>query len=476
MDKRIGLLLGIVILTIAVLTISTEINKSTEKVIIENVPKEVEVTIYNSNLAVVKEYRNKFLTKGLNHVFYEGVASSIDPTSVKLKALNGNIEVLEQNYKYDLISFQKILEKYLGKNVTGYQIYGNNKEVVEGTLLSFSGKQVILRDKDGKINIVSLDNFILPELPEGLIVKPTLEWLINAAETKNYTLELSYLTSGMTWRADYVAVVNKDDTELDLNGWVTITNNAGTTFRNASLKLVAGEVHRVTEGIRYPAPRKMYAMEKEAIGQPQFREEKFFEYHLYTLKRKTTLKNREQKQISLFDAHNIRAEKEYVYDPSWSWYSWYRDQNKVKVMLNFKNSEENNLGIPLPKGIVRVFKRDSEGKLQFIGEDRIDHTPKDETIRIFLGYAFDIRAEKKQKDVEYNKPKGYDTYTWEITIRNHKDEDIMVTVIERVWGDWEIVEENYPHEKESNTKIKWRIPVKANSNATLTYTIRYKRW
>lgn len=446
-------------------------------IIIDAVAEDLEVTVYNSDLGVVKEYRTKYLNAGLNDVFYEGVASRIDPTSVRLKSVNGNVEVVEQNFQYDLVSTDKILAKYIDKEITAYQMYGDKKELVEGTLLSYSGNQLILKDKNGEIQIVSVTNLVLPELPEGLITKPTLEWIVESNEPENHTLELSYMTSGMTWKADYVVVTNKNDDKLDLNGWVTVTNNAGTTFRNTSLKLVAGDVNRVQAGGAYDANLK-YAGES-AKAPAQFAEESLFEYHMYDLQRKTTLRDNEQKQISLLSSNDVNVEKEYVYDDIkyWWWYgSGWSDtgEKKVNVMLNFDNSEENNLGIPLPKGTVRVFKKDSEGKLQFIGEDSIDHTPKDETIRLFIGQAFDIVGERKQMD--FNILSNWYEYVWEVTIRNHKEEDITVTVLERTGGDWDITQENFEHTKESNNKIKWRVPVKANGESKLSYTIRYKRW
>lgn len=468
--------LGLVILVLMTIAISvTLLNKP---IVIDAEAEDLEVTVYNSNLGVVKEYRTNYLGEGLNNVLYKGVASRIDPTSVRLKSVNGNIEVIEQNYQYDLVNKDKILKKYLDKEITAYQTYGDKKELIEGTLLSYNGNQLILKDRNGKIKIVSVNDLLLPELPEGLITKPTLQWLIESQESRNHTLELSYMTSGMTWKADYVVVTNKNDDKLDLNGWVTITNNAGTTFKNTALKLVAGDVHRVHAGGALDREDKI-VYETAPPGANQFTEESLFEYHMYDLQRKTTLKNNEQKQISLLTSNDVGVEKEYVYDDIryWGWYgrSWSNTgEKKINVMLNFDNSKENNLGIPLPKGLVRVFKKDSEGKLQFIGEDSIDHTPKDESIRLFIGQAFDIVGERKQMD--FNKLPGWYEYVWEVTLRNHKDEDITVTVLERTGGDWEITEETHEHSKESNNKIKWRVPVKSNGESKLTYTIRYKRW
>jgi hypothetical protein len=474
-DKKMGVLIVLMVLTVAAVGIIGVLKKP---VLINSPAEDLEVTVYNSNLGVVKEYRTNYLDSGLNTVLYEGVASSIDPSSVKLKSLNGNIEVLEQNFQYDIVSKEKILEKYVGKDITAYQIYGDKKELIEGTLLSYSGDQLVLRDMDGKINILSVNSLVLPDLPEGLITKPTLEWQIDSKEAKNQTLELSYMTGGMSWNADYVAVTNDNDDKLDLNGWVTVKNNAGTTFNNVSLKLIAGDVHRTSAATPSIYMEDVNGAYKTAGVSSQFQEQTLFDYHMYDLQRRTTLKDNEEKQLSLMSANGIGVEKEYVYDDIQNWY-WYgsswsdNTEKKVDVMLNYNNSEANNLGIPLPKGTVKIFKKDASGKLQFIGEDAIDHTPKDETIRLLAGQAFDIVGERKQmgmKDLG-----GYYEYTWEVTLRNHKSGDITVSVLENTAGDWEITKENIDHVKESNNKIKWKVPVKANSEAKLTYTIRYKK-
>lgn len=469
MDRTKKLGLGFIALLIVFAFGVYAVTNLGKPLVIDDEPESVEVTVYNSNLGVVKEVRTKYLFTGLNDVLYTGVASQIDPTSVRLSALDGGVRVLEQNYEYDLVSKEKILEKYVDKNITGYQIYGDKKQLVEGTLLSYSGGQVVLRTHDGGLKIISLSEFDLPELPEGLITKPTLHWMVQADESDNKSLELSYMTSGMTWRADYVTIVNDLDTQLDLTGWVTVTNNAGTTFKDAALKLVAGDVNRVYESKSrtMAAGYAMDAMEKAA---PQFAEESLFEYHLYDLQRPTTLKDKEQKQIELLAGNDVAVEKEFVYEN----YRWNTGNTKINVMLNFDNTKENSLGLPMPKGRVRVFKEDSKGKLQFIGEDSIDHTPKDETLRILMGNAFDILGERKQMD--YNLLPGWYEYQWEATLKNHKDEDIVVTVLENTGGDWSIVSENYNHEKESNHEIKWRVPVEPNSESKLRYTIRYRRY
>jgi hypothetical protein len=459
--KTLAVIMGLVI-CVSLIGLAAGVDQSTSPIVIDTEAENLEVTIYNADLGVVKEYRAKYIPAGIINVLYEGVASRIDPTSVRLKAVDSEIEVVEQNYQYDLVNKNKILKKYIGKDIVAYLTYGDKKETIEGTLLSYRDDQLIMRDEDGMIQIIDSNNLVLPELPEGLITKPTLVWILNV--------------TGMTWDADYVVVTSKNDSKLDLNGWVTVTNNAGTTFKNTSLKLVAGDVHRVRDEIFYTTP--VYR-ETQAPRASQFEEEALFEYHMYDLQRRTTLKNNEQKQISLLEATDVDVEKEYVYDDIRKWWGYGGDwsdtgEKKVDVWLNFNNSAKNNLGIPLPKGTVRVFTNDKEGKLQFIGEDSIDHTPKDETISLFIGQAFDIVGERTQMD--FNELADWYEYVWAVNLRNHKDEDIVVTVLERTSGDWEITEENYNHTKVSNNEIEWQVPVEADSESTLTYTIRYKLW
>jgi hypothetical protein len=308
---------------------------------------------------------------------------------------------------------------------------------------------------------------ILPRLPEGLIIEPTLEWLIDNRGAGLKKAELLYMTSGMSWKADYVAVVDNDDKNMDLSAWVTVTNNAGTTFENATLKLVAGDVNRAQAA--YPMDM-MDLVYSARLSEEQFRQEELFEYHMYDLQRKTTLRDREQKQISLLTADGVGVEKEYIYESMGGWRTS-GDSGKIQVKINFQNSREKGLGMPLPKGTFRVFKRDSAGMLQFIGEDRIDHTPRDETLRILLGNAFDIVGERKRMRI--NDLGCRHEVEWEVSLRNRKDEDITVTVLERAYWDWTITKTTHSYERESNELIKFRIPVKANSETKLAYTIRY---
>ncbi len=428
-----------------------------------NAEKSTEVTIYNQNFGVVKETREIDLKEGMNTVMIQDVAKLIDPTSVSIKDLTANTHVLEQNYLYDIVSKEKIYEKYIGKEIT---IVDKNGETIKGTLLSFSGNELIIQNDEG-VHILKSEQVSLPKLPEGLITKPTLKWLLDTDKKGSHDIQLSYMTSGLNWEADYVAVVNNDDSKVDLTSWVTIDNTSGASYKNAKLKLIAGEVHRVSE-----VGRDYMVEETKAVPAPeQFVEEAFFEYHMYTLQRTTDVLDNQQKQVTLFEADNVSVKKEYVFDTGGYYYYGYGGENKIKTMLNLENTEKNNMGMPLPKGKMRVYKKDSEGQLQFIGEDMIDHTPKDEKIRIYLGDAFDLVGEKKQ--TEYDRI-GDDVIeiSYEVSLRNHKDEDVTIVVIERVWGDWKMIKSSHDWEKEDAYTIVWYIKVPKNDEATLTYTVR----
>ena len=427
----------------------------------------IEVTVYNQNLGLVKDRREIDLNSGLNIVEFQDVASRIDATSVYFKSITApdRCIVEEQNYEYDLVSGYKLIEKYLGEAIT---VEAGNK-TYQGKLLSSSGGLILDMGDKGIITLGSYDNIQFPKLPQGLRIKPTLVWHLQNEVAGNHDIEVSYLTSGINWNANYIAVIDQDDKKTDLNGWVTINNNAGASFPDATLKLVAGDIHRVTPeagGYRYEED-VMYA----AKAAPQFAEESFFEYHLYSLQRKTTLKDKETKQISLFTSSGVPVTKEYVYDASGSW--WYSSQqSKVNVMIKLTNSEENGLGIPMPKGIVRVYKADSSGQLQFIGEDNIDHTPKDEEIRLYIGDAFDITVERNVME-----SKQISDETWKQTVKvelaNHKDEDIVVTVKERLYCDWEITKTTHDYEKKDAWNVEFKVSVPADGEIALEFTQIY---
>ncbi|MDD4497440.1 MAG: DUF4139 domain-containing protein, partial [Methanosarcinaceae archaeon] len=383
-----------------------------------------ELTVYNGDLALVKEKRELEFDSGVNRVEYTDVAARIDPTSVMFEdPKDENTVVLEQNYEYDLVSSSKLLGKFLGKELTVTDEEGTD---YTGTLLSNDGG-VVLRKEDG--TVVALDKVSKVEFPDSanLLTKPTLVWEIYSPTAGKRDVLTSYLTGGLDWEADYIVKASADDTKADITGWVSVENRAGTTYEDAKLKLVAGEVHRSE------VPQPEYGMEENkemkfaGAGRESFAEETLFEYHLYTLERPTTLKDRQIKQISLLSADSVPLEKELVFDS--------RQSDKVQAYLKIENSEKKGLGMPLPAGTVRVYKADSEGQLQFLGEDNIDHTPKDEEIKVVVGNAFDVTAEKTSTD--YKKVSGkVRRESYEIKLKNHKTEAQNVTVMEHFYGDW----------------------------------------
>lgn len=434
------------------------------------------VTVYNSNLGLVKDIRSLSIPTGVVFLTFEEVASLIDPTSVHIRSLThpDALSVLEQNFEYDLISPQKLMQKYLGRELELITKDDSGETVKKATLIGIENGYVY--KMDGKIAVNPPGRVVLPDLPEGLISKPSLIWMLDN-EKREHTVEASYLTGGMNWRANYVAVLSGDDTALDLSGWVTIDNTSGATFTDAALKLIAGDVNRVEPPGALP---KVYAMEGDLHvrgGRAPMVEKAFFEYHMYTLQRKTTLRNNQTKQLRLMDAGGVSVRKKYLYSSNQVYYySPFGDidkDTKIGVYLELENSKQNNMGMPLPKGVVRVFKKDDDGALEFLGEDEIDHTPEDEKIRIKMGNAFDIVAERVQTDFKQYR----NTYesAYKITVRNHKDEDIVVSVVEQLAGDWKIQENTHPFIKESAFRISFDIPVEKKGETVLTYRAIIKR-
>ena len=436
--------------------------------------RDVAITIYNSNLGLVKDVRSLTLQKGLNVLDFDDVASQIDATSVNFRCLDDeDVAVIEQNYLYDLVSTDALLKRYLGLDI---EVISQEDGRYKGKLLSSDGRNIILQDTGGQVMMVSLDKVIdykFPSLPEGLILKPTLRWQIDSPVAGDKKCEVSYLTSGINWQSDYVAVVSADDNYLDIAGWVTITNNSGTGYENAKLKLVAGDIHRVSMPVAVE-DRILSSMAKGART-PQFGEEAFFEYHLYTLNRPATVGDKEIKQLSLFPTTRAKAKKVYIFDAQQQYYYRSRDSKaKIQVNLEFENSEKAGLGMPLPKGKIRVYKEDSQKALQFVGEDMIDHTPKDEKVRVYLGDAFDITGTRSTINIEdLGGDKSRETN--EISLKNHKQGDIVVTVVEhpKGWREWAIVKNSHEYRKIDNSKIEFDIPVKADGEGMLTYTIQY---
>ncbi len=437
--------------------------------------QDVAVTIYNSNVGLVKDIRSIEFKPGIHELKFMDVAAKIDPTTVHIKSLiNGSsLNVLEQNYEYDLLSPQKLLEKFVGQKVQLATINPETKkeEIVEATLLSTQGGNIF--QIGDKIHISHHGRILLTRIPENLIPQPTLVWMLENKISRPQKLEASYLTSGINWKADYVAVLNKLDTLTDLTGWVTIDNRSGATYQNALLKLVAGDIHRVQPEMRMDYARPMAAA-KEAS--PQFKEESFFEYHLYTLDRRTTIKDNQTKQMTLLDANQVPLKKLFIFAGHPQYY-YHQNQSsqkqKIGVFLELENSKKNHLGMPLPKGTVRVYKEDKDGSLQFVGEDRIDHTPKDEKIKIKIGEAFDVVGERVQTDYKRLGPNLFEV-AFEVSLRNHKKEDIKVLVEEPIPGDWEMLSNTHPYEKLSAHLIRFQVPVGKDKEEKVKHRIRFR--
>lgn len=444
--------------------------------------KGIEITVYNSDMGFVKETREINVNAGENELQVADVAAQINPVTVHAKSIDSpdDFLVLEQNYEYDLISHQKLMEKYVGKTlkIIDRNEYKDRNTVVDAQLLSANdgevykiGNQIYLGHPGIKV---------LPELPENFVDKPTLIWKLKTRKEKKHLVEISYLTNGISWNADYVLVCSSGGKNGDLSGWVTINNNSGAGFNNAVLKLVAGNVNQLVErnaefGLRRNKVSMAYGVAADAA--PQFTEESIHEYHMYDLQRKTTLKNNQTKQISLLGATNLKLDKEYVVSGNtYTHYGTRRYTNDdykvpVNVYVVFRNSAENGLKMPLPSGTVRMFTADSKGSQQFIGEDHIEHTPENEKVRLKSGEAFDIVAEIKQTKFKQASTQLYES-EWKVNLRNHKNEAVTVDVVMPMTGNWKIEEANFEHENVDAFKVKFKIPVKKQGDAELIYKLR----
>jgi len=431
-------------------------------VCLTNVSAQPSITIYNQDLGLVREKREVEYPVGTGEIRFTNVASQIIPTSVSF--VSDRAVLLEQNYEYDLVDQAKLLQKYLDMEV---QITTKSSGVVTGTLLSADGA-VILRTAEGKISSIYAGEIVsvhFSALPEGLITRPTLVWKVQSKKGGKGSADISYMTTGISWIADYVAVVSADEKNLALTGWVSITNNSGTAYQDATIKLMAGDVRiNPREDMARDGWPEMLTMAKSAGG--GFEEESFYEYHLYTLGRPSTILNAQIKQIALFDPATTPIKKVYRYNA-------FMGDKKVAVSLDFLNSTKNNLGMPLPKGTVRVYQESSNGGMEFVGEDRIDHTPKDERVIIETGNAFDIVGERVQNDTRTAKNRTEYEYT--TTIRNHKKESVDVLVTEQFWGDWELIGKTTSGwEKKSATQVEWKVTVKPDEEKSITYRVLIK--
>jgi hypothetical protein len=463
----------------------------------------IALTVYNQDFALVRDQREMEFTAGRNTVTVEDVAGRLDRTSVHFKSLTApeTVVVREQNYRYDLIEPNTLLEKSIGKQVTLRQHLGEGKmREVKGSLLasgtvrhdsttgsSLPGGGMVVRTENGEIVLQPAGEITLHEMPEGLISRPQLVWLVDCTRPGAHDVEISYLTQGVQWTADYVAVINPDDTEVDLTGWVTLDNRSGTTFENASLQLVAGDVRRLPPPMQFQPNAGHMALfaGNTASSVPQFEEEKLFEYHLYTLDGTTTVRNNEQKQMSLLNANGVPARKRFVYDGRRPFpylrYSSYipgehydtSDYQKVNISMLVENRKP-SLGIPLPKGRLRLFKADRQGRLQFVGEDSIDHTPRDETLRLYVGDAFDLVGEHRRTDFKRLGKKQVEE-RFEILVRNRGEESVEIVVLEHVWADWEIANRTHPYVQTDARTLEFPVQVAAGAEVKVSYTVR-TRW
>jgi len=444
--------------------------------------REVAVSVYNDGFGLVREVREVDVGTGLVSLEMRDVSAQIEAQTVHVKG--SALSVLEQNYRYDLLGPSKLLEKYVGKKVTlwRWNEKAGKDEPVEAEVLSYNGGG---RGDDGsggpvfkigdQITYGYPGRISFPEVPKNLISKPTLVWMLESKEARQ-KLELTYLTRGMGWSADYVVVIDDADAKADLTGWVTLQNHTGTSYENARLKLVAGDVQRVRS--RGWAKDDMPAAATEASGgERQFREEGFFEYHLYTLERPTTLQNNEQKQVTLLEAMGVKIDKRLIFYGASQYYRGSYGQvvsnQKVGVYLDVENKEDNHLGMPLPKGVVRVYKADKSGQQQFVGEDHIDHTPRDEKIRIKMGEAFDVVGDRRQMDWKPISDCVSDS-SWEVTLRNHKDKAQEVIVYEPIEGDWQVLSSNQRWEKKDAHTFTFTPNVPARGETKITYRVRVK--
>lgn len=450
----------------------------------------VEVTIYNGGFGFVKEVRALNLTAGSQEVAVEDVAAEIEANSVGIRGLSGpSFSVLEQNYQYDLINAEAILNKAVGHVIKLHRILPNgSKETIEGTLMSsptavvdsgngqgMTYNGMVLKTADGRILLDPSGEVEVPAIPEGMISRPTLKWMLQANSAGSAQVELSYLTQGMSWQSDYVLTLGSAS-KADMRGWVTLTNNSGKTFKDAKLKLIAGDVQRA-QAPRTPGAFSRSGAADLAFAPPQFSEESLFEYHMYTLQRPASVRNNEMKQVSLFEASGITFEKKLIIDSMLNFGMYYPSEGEVGTgdikplaKVEFKNTKENDLGIPLPKGRVKVYQRDGAGSVQMVGEDSIDHTPKDERLSLTLGRSFDVRATRKRTKFKQVGLRWFEE-TFEIEVRNRKDVAERVYVYERHFWEWSVPKTSIPFEKLDSQTMQYVIDLAANESKTVTYTV-----
>ncbi|MCG6896510.1 MAG: DUF4139 domain-containing protein [Thiocapsa sp.] len=437
------------------------------------------VTIYNADLALVKDTRQVTLEQGENRLAWRNVSVRIRPETALLSETSGQLafSLLEQNFDFDLLTPESLLDKYVGRTVQVIRSNDAGERTVEDAIVLAASQGPVLRYAD-RIETRVVGHLAFPDVPDDLRDQPTLVLHLNAVSGGPGLFELSYLTGGLSWKADYVADLAAGGGHMDLNGWVTLTNESGIAYRRTQVQLVAGEVHQVVEALPRPMRARGLTVLNEA---PMPEEESLAEYHLYTLPRPTDILNNQTKQVALLRAPAVPITRELVvrgqphdYETrsadGWS-------KLPVVATLSFEN-RDGSLGIPLPKGVVRVYAKDSRGHAQFVGEDAIDHTPKNETVRVQLGESFDVTARRRQ--TELKKLAGTSAYDYayeaafELEIKNAKDQPLSVKVLERIPGDWTMLHETQPHTKLASNLASWLIEVPAEGSTTLSWGVQVR--
>jgi hypothetical protein len=455
-----------------------------------------ELTVYNDGFALVKEQRTLPLKQGVHEVTVEDVAQQIEANSVSVRSLNdaGAFTVLEQAYRFDLVSVQAILAKAVGGRIHFNQVMANGEiRRVSGTLMSApnaivsdaNGNQtqvyngMVVRTDDGRILLNPTGTVEVDSIPEGMISKPSLVWLLDSAKTGDQPIEMSYLSRGFSWKSDYVLNLDQAGTTGDLKGWVTMTNNSGTAFKDAKLKLLAGEVNRAP--VQRFAARGGAMMNMAKASAPQMAEEQFGDYHLYTLDRPATVNNNEIKQLSLTEASGVKVTKMLLIDAMADYGTWYPQEGAVGVgnikpvvYIQLANTKENQMGMPLPAGTFKVVQRSKSGSLEMLGEDAITHTPRNETIKLKVGKAFDVVADRKRLTYTRLSDRAF-RETFEIEVRNRKETPETVTVWERHWGDHKVTNSNAESKWLDSNTLQFVLTMAPNEVKKVTYTIE-TRW
>ncbi len=446
--------------------------------------KSLFVTIYNSNLALVKDSRQVFLDQGKNRLAFREVSAKIKPETSLLKNISHQqgFFIIEQNFDFDLLSPTKLLEKYVGREVQVIKTHPTSGKEIEVLAKVLSSNSGVVLQMNNRIETQIPGRINYPNLPANLRDRPTLVIDLNSPVKGNHELELSYLTGGLSWKADYVGELSKDEKHMNITSWVTLINQSGTTYKNAQLQLVAGDVNQVSSGGRRDLPG-ISLLSKSRSKAPQMREESLFEYHLYSLDQSTTLLNNQTKQVALFTASQVGVKKEYVLQGGNYYYKRrypsLGKKQKVAVFLKVSNKKENQLGVPLPKGIFRIYKPDQRGNNQFVGEDNIDHTPLREELYLKLGNAFDITAKKTQ--TSFQKRSGYSSggniyrSSYKYQLKNAKKEKVTVLVKENIPGDWSMLEESLSHQKLHAHLVMWSIEIPGKTQRELTFQVEVKQ-